>query len=71
MDANHIVSAGGLYPKSGKSTGFVQINGRAKGEKLAKIEFASPLSFHGIALDGGDIFITLKNGSLVCLGGTK
>ena len=71
MDANHVVSSGGLYPKSGKSTGFVQVNGRAKGELLAKIEFPSPLSFHGIALDGGDIFITLKDGTLVCLGGTK
>ncbi len=68
MGKNAVVYGGGYYPEDGSEQGFVRIVNRKTGELSATHKFPAPLSFQGIAIEGGKIFATFENGQLVCLG---
>ena len=69
MGKNAVVFGGGFYPEDGSSQGFVRIVDRETGKVTGTHRFPAPLSFQGLAIEGGKIYATFENGKLVCLGG--
>jgi len=67
---NAVVIGGGLYPPDSKTAkkGFVRVLSPDKGTQLAEITFDVPLTYDGLAVAGGKIYITLTDGSAACLG---
>ena len=66
---NAVVFGGGYYPKDGSSQGYVRIVDRDSGKVTSSQRFPAPLSFQGLAIEGGKIYATFENGKLICLGG--
>ncbi len=68
MGANAVVYGGGFYPEDGSEQGFLRIIDRATGKETFSRKFPAPLSFQGLAIEGGKVFATFEDGKLVCLG---
>ena len=69
MGSNAVAIAGGVYPAEGKGKvgGFVRIVSR-DGKELAMLTLPAPVAYHGLAVAGDNIYVTLQNGMLLCLG---
>ncbi|MBA4387996.1 MAG: hypothetical protein C0404_08440 [Verrucomicrobia bacterium] len=54
-----------------KATGFVKAVSSGDGKPAGEIALESPVICDGVAIAEGRVFVTLRNGALVCLGGPK
>ena len=52
----------------GRKGGVLWAVSAASGEKLAEYKIESPPVFNGMAAAGGQLFVTLKNGTVLCMG---
>jgi len=66
---NAVVVGGGAYKAgSREGRGFVMALSRDKGEKIAECAFGAPLSYNGLAVAAGRVYVALADGSAACLG---
>jgi hypothetical protein len=52
----------------GRKGGTLWTLSAASGEKLAEYKLESPPVFNGMAAAGGQLFVTLKSGTVLCMG---
>ena len=52
----------------GRQGAILQVIASDTGAELAELELESPPVLNGIAVAGGKLFLTLRNGSIVCIG---
>ena len=65
---NGVVVGGGIYRSGERPTGFVRVLAAGKGETVAESTLAAPIGYNGVAVANGNVFATIINGSVVCLG---
>jgi hypothetical protein len=54
--------------KSGKSRGFLWVVSGEDGKKQAEHDLDSPPAYDGLAIAGGQAYLALEDGSVVCFG---
>jgi outer membrane protein assembly factor BamB len=69
LGKNAVVVGGGVYPEVGNVSGFIRVLDRVSGKEIASIDFPAVLSYNGVAISNGEIYVTLEDGSLICLAG--
>jgi hypothetical protein len=53
----------------GKGEGLLSLFSSANGEKIVLYKIESPPVWNGMAIAGGSIYMSLTNGSVICLSG--
>ncbi len=66
--SNRILTGGTAVDKDNEATGFIRSYKIDDGEEGAKIILPSPLCYNSLVVDNNRIYVTLENGSVVCLG---
>ena len=61
----------GCRPRGGRAGGVLRVLSTADGETLAEYKLAAPPVWNGLAAANGRVFLSGRDGRLVCLGGAK
>ena len=66
---NAVLFAGRIVnAKAGTKNGFLRIVSSADGKKIAEFSLDAPPTYDGLAVAHGKVFLSLQNGSLICVG---
>jgi len=63
-----VVAGRAVDEKTGAVTGFLWVVSPDDGHKITELALDAPPVFHGIAVAGEKVYISLQNGSVVCFG---
>jgi outer membrane protein assembly factor BamB len=63
-----LVLAGRVCDEKGGTAGFLWLVGREDSKKLAEWPLDAPPVYHGLAVAGGRLYVSLQNGNVVCFG---
>ena len=55
----------------GRAGGRIVVYARASGKKTAEVKLASPPVFDGLAAANGNLYVSTRDGKVVCVGGNK
>lgn len=68
LASNASVFAGRTPAGKTNPAGFLAVLSATDGKKLTEISLATPPTYNGLAVAGGCVFVSLQDGSVVCLG---
>jgi outer membrane protein assembly factor BamB len=68
LASNAALYAGSIYTRNQPEKGFVRLLSLSDGKQISETVLPSPPVFDGMAVAGGKVYLSLRNGKLVCLG---